>query len=121
MEKKIFMLPTGDSGKKYIDETTCLFNVWVSNTPYESIALKAVQLYYFKNRVNYLKALARRLSPWNEGKIGEQLYEGQFIKGCLKALENAAYISKISKELKVLMNRGNENNNLKLLINSMLN
>ena len=31
--KNIFMLPTGASGKKYIDEATHLYNLWVNNTP----------------------------------------------------------------------------------------
>ena len=41
-ERNIFMLPTGSSGKKFIDETTRLFDLWVNNTPYKLIALKAV-------------------------------------------------------------------------------
>ena len=31
------MLPTGASGKNYIDETTLLFHLWVNNTPYETV------------------------------------------------------------------------------------
>ena len=31
-QKNMFMLPAGPSVKKYIDETTSLFNLWVSNT-----------------------------------------------------------------------------------------
>ena len=38
------MLPTVVSGKKYIDETTYLFNLWVNNMPYEKIAVKAIYL-----------------------------------------------------------------------------
>ena len=44
MLRNIFFLPTRFSWKKYIDETKCLFNLWVNNTPYESIALKAVHV-----------------------------------------------------------------------------
>lgn len=36
------MLPTGASGKKYMNETTRVFDLWVNNTSYESILLKAV-------------------------------------------------------------------------------
>ena len=32
-KRNIFMLPTGASGKKYIDETTRLFNLWINNSP----------------------------------------------------------------------------------------
>ena len=31
-KRNIFMLPIGPSGKKYIDETTRLFNLWVNDT-----------------------------------------------------------------------------------------
>ena len=40
----MFILPTGASGKKYIDETMRLLNLWVNNTPYVSIAIKAVHV-----------------------------------------------------------------------------
>ena len=43
-KRNIFMLQTGASENKYIDETTCLFNLWVNNTAYQSIALKAVHV-----------------------------------------------------------------------------
>ena len=43
-QKNMFMLPAGPSVKKYIDETTRLFNLRVSNTPHESIALKTIQV-----------------------------------------------------------------------------
>ena len=38
------MLPTGASGMKYIDEITCIFNLWVNDTTYELVALKAVHM-----------------------------------------------------------------------------
>ena len=38
------MLPTGASRKKYVDETMHLFNIWIINTTYKLIALKAVHV-----------------------------------------------------------------------------
>ena len=38
--KNIFMLPTGNAGKKYIKEVTRLLNVGRQNTPLRSINLK---------------------------------------------------------------------------------
>ena len=32
-KRNTFMLPTGASGKKYIDETTRLFNLWINKSP----------------------------------------------------------------------------------------
>ena len=124
------MLPTGASGKRYIDETTRLFNLWVNNTPYKLIALKAVHvmlaLLFQKSSKSskskeHLEALTRRLSLWNEWRIDELLYEGQTIQDRLKASENAINISKISKKFKILMSKGNVNGALKLLTNSMSN
>ena len=118
------MLPTGASGKKYIDKTTRLFNLWVS------IALKAVHvmpaLLIQKPRKSskskeHLEELTRRLSLWNEGRIDELLYEGQTMQDCLKVPENATKIPKISEKSKVLMSKENLNGAFKLLTNSMLN
>ena len=68
------MLPTTASGKRYIDETARLFNLWVNNTPYKLIAPKAVHvmlaLLFQKSSKSskskeHLEALTRRLSLWN--------------------------------------------------------
>ena len=36
------MLPTGNTGKKYIKEVTRLLNAWTQDTPLNSISLKAI-------------------------------------------------------------------------------
>ena len=68
------MLPTGASGKKYIDEITCVFNLWVNNTPYKSIAPLVVHVMpafllqkpsTSSKSKEHLEALTRRLSLWN--------------------------------------------------------
>ena len=38
----LFMLPTGNAGKKYIKEVTRLLNLWTQSTPLRSISLKAI-------------------------------------------------------------------------------
>ena len=38
------MVPTGTSGKKFINETTRLFDQWTNDTPLKSIALKAIHI-----------------------------------------------------------------------------
>ena len=40
MKNNIYL---GSSGKKYISDTTRLFNLWV-NTPYQSVALKGIHV-----------------------------------------------------------------------------
>ena len=129
-KRNIFMLPTGASGMKYINETTRLFNLWVNNTPYELIGLKAIHVMSAlllqkpsksSKPKEHLEALTRRLSLLNKGKIDQPLYQGQTIQDRLKAPQNATNISKISKKFKVLMCKGNVNGALKLLASCMSN
>ena len=40
----MFMLPKGDSRKKYIDESTCLFNLRINNARYESKTLATLHV-----------------------------------------------------------------------------
>ena len=84
-KRNIFMLQTGASENKYIDETTCLFNLWVNNTAYESIALKAVHVMSAlllqkpsepSKLKKHLEALTRRGTLWNERSTDELLCEG---------------------------------------------
>ena len=128
--RNLFLLPTGSSGKKYIEETTRLINLWVNSTPYESIALKAVHVMpalllqkpsKSSKSKEHLEALTRRLTLWNEGKIEDLLHEGETIQSRLKTPENASNIAKISQKFKNLMSKGNVNGALKLLTNNMSN
>ena len=41
-KKNIFLLPTGECGRCFIDETTRLIDAWVRDSPLKNIALKAV-------------------------------------------------------------------------------
>ena len=100
------MLPIGASGKKCIYETTRLFNLWVNNTHYESIALKAAHVMSAlllqkpsksSKSKEHLEAQSRRLSLWNQGRIDELLYEGQTIQDHLKAPETSLRCLKNSK------------------------
>ena len=42
--KNVFMVPTGASGKRFINEITRLFDYWTNDTPLKSIALKAIHV-----------------------------------------------------------------------------
>ena len=72
------MLLPGASGKKYIDQTSRLFNLKLNNTLHESMVLKAVyvmqDLSLQKPRKSskskeHPDAPTRQLSLWNEGRI----------------------------------------------------
>ena len=71
------MVPTGATGKKFIDEISRLLNLWTNNTPLKNIALKAIHfmpplLLQKPSKTlkakDHLKALERRLRLWEEGK-----------------------------------------------------
>ena len=42
--KNIFLLPSGRSGKLYIEETTRLINSWTHKSPLQDVALKAIMV-----------------------------------------------------------------------------
>ena len=42
--KNIFLLPSGKSGKQYIEETTRLINSWIHNSPLQDVAFKAIMV-----------------------------------------------------------------------------
>ena len=40
--KNIFFLPSGKSGKQYIEETSRFINSWIHNSPLQDVAFKAI-------------------------------------------------------------------------------
>ena len=81
----IFLLPSGRSGKLYIEETTRLINSWTHNSPLQDVAFKAIMVMPslllqkpFRNSKSkdHLEALERRLQLWKEGELTELLIEG---------------------------------------------
>ena len=51
-KKNLFLLPTGKSGKLYIDENVKLLNSWVEGTALHNIAFKAIMIMPNSNIVN---------------------------------------------------------------------
>ena len=76
--KNLFMLPTGNAGKKYIKDVTRLLNTWTQDSPLRSISLKAIHNMLAlllqkpsktsKSR-DHLDALERRLQLWERSEI----------------------------------------------------
>ena len=78
LRKNIFMLPTGNAGKKYIKEVTRLLNVITKDTPLRSVSLKAIHTmlaFLLKKprktlkRRDHLDDLERRLHLEKEVKL----------------------------------------------------
>ena len=43
-KRNLLMMPSGATGKKYIEETTRLLKFWIQDSPRKSIALKAIHV-----------------------------------------------------------------------------
>ena len=122
------MLPNGSSGKNYIREITRLMNQWVEGRPMKNISLKAIHIMpsillqkpsknsKSKDRV---RALERRMILWHNGHLEELFNEAKAIQQQLQSKQRSHDIAIISKQFKILMQKGNVNGALKLLTNNM--
>ena len=128
--KNIFMLPTGNAGKKYIKEVTRLLNAWTQNTPLRSISLKAIHTMLAlllqkpsktsKSR-DYLDALEKRLQLWERGENKSLVLEAESIQQRLTSNNDRKNIADVLKKFAKLMGKGNISGALKLLTNNMTN
>ena len=123
--KNIFLLPSGRSGKLYIEETTRLINSWTHNSPLQDVVFKAIMVMPSillrkpsrnSKSKDDLEALERRLHLWKEGELTELLTEGETIQ---KSLSDSKRTTTIAKQFKNYMKKGNVNAALKLLTNNM--
>ena len=129
-KKNLFLLPTGKSGKIYIDESVKLLNGWVEGTALHNIAVKAIMimpnLLLQKPSKNSkvkddLTALERRMQSWLEGDVMALLNEGETIQKNLTQQLTKGDIGKISKKFAALMRKGNVNAAINLLTENMRN
>ena len=128
--KNLFMLPTGNAGKKYIKEVTRLLNAWTQNTPLRSISLKAIHTMLAlllqkpsktsKSRY-YLDALEKRLQLWERGENKSLVLEAESIQQRLTSNNDRKNIADVLKKFAKLMGKGNISGALKLLTNNMTN
>ena len=83
-KKNLFLLPSGRTGKQFIEETTKLINEWLHDSPLKDIAFKAIMTMpslliqkpskKSKSR-DHLKALERRMDLGISGEILDLLHE----------------------------------------------
>ena len=88
-KRNLFMMPSGETGEKYIEEITRLLKLWIQDSPLKSIALKAVNVIpasllqkpskNSKSKDHSL-SLERRLKLLEEGNISNLLHEGETIQ-----------------------------------------
>ena len=127
-KKSLFMLPSGVTGKRYVEEVTRLMKLWIQDTPLKSISLKAVhvmpvlllqKLSKSSKVKDHLQELERRIKLWDEGNVERPLYEYMTIQQRLTSDKEGMAIAKISLKFKNLMSKRNVNGALKLLTDNM--
>ena len=81
-KRNLFMMPSGETGEKYIEEITRLLKLWIQDSPLKAIPLKAIHvmptLLLQKPTENskskkHLVSLERRLKLWLEEDISSLL------------------------------------------------
>ena len=102
--KNIFFLPSGKSGKQYIEETSRFINSWIHNSPLQDVAFKAIvvmsNLKPARNSKpkNHLEGLNRRLNLRKEGELTQLLIEGETIQKSLSGFKSIKTIAELSKK-----------------------
>ena len=128
--QNLFLVPTGNAGKRFIKEMTRLINSWLDTTAIKPVALKALMvmpalLLQKPSRISKSKdhslALARRIKSWKKGNIQDLLHEGKTIQSLLNSSKKALSTNEISKRFIEKMSKGNINGAIKLLSDNIQN
>ena len=115
-------------GKRYIEEVTRLMKLWIQDTQFKSISLKAFHVMLAlllqkpsksSKAKDHLQEFERRIKLWNEGNIEGLLYEGMTIQQNLGSDKEGMTTAKISLKFKNLMSKGNVNGALEVLTDNM--
>ena len=125
--RNLFLLPSGKSGKQFIEECTRLINDWTNDAPLKPIALKALMimpsLLLQKTSKNskakdHSEQLSRRIESWKAGEFDKLTREVRFIQSRLKSHASSGTIDQLAKRFNDLMLAGKVNAALRLLSNS---
>ena len=105
-KKNLFLLPSGQEGKSFIDEISRLMNEWIHESPLKDIAFKAIMVMpglllqkpsRKSKSKDHLTSLENRMKPWHAGEIMELLKETDTIQKDLRVSNTLSTITKISK------------------------
>ena len=89
-KKNIFLWPSGQAGKSFVDEMSWLMNEWIRESPLKDIAFKAIMvmpglLLQKPSRKSkwkdHLTSLENRIKLWHAGEIMALLKEAETIQG----------------------------------------
>jgi len=93
--KNVFLLPTGECGKDYIDEMTRLLNAWIGDSALKNISFKAIMIMPSlllqkpskeSKAKDHKEALERRFKHRRNSDIDELIREGNTIQSRLPKL-----------------------------------
>ena len=124
------LLPSGQAGKSFIDETSRLMKECINELPLKDIAFKAIvvmpglllQKSSRKSKSkDHLKSLRNRMKLWEAGKIMESLKETETIQKDLRVSNTPSSIAEMSKNFPRGMKKCNINSAMKLLADNMQN
>ena len=121
----LFMLPTGNCGKQYIQELTRLINAWVDESSLKEISLKAIMVMpalLLQKPSRESKAKDHKEALWEKGDLKSLLFEATTIQHTLSRSKNIKEsTAQLSKKFVKKMQSGNINGANKLLSNNMEN
>ena len=123
-KKSLFLLPSRQAGKSFIDEMSRLMN----ESPLKDIAFKAIMVLpgllqqkpsRKSKSKDHLKSLENRMKLWHAGEIMKLLKEAETIQKDLRASNTPSTIAEISKKFTREMRKGNVNSATNLLADNM--
>ena len=87
--KSLFLLSSGSTGKRFIEEMTILINSWTFRSEQDTIVMKALMVLptlllektsFTSKSKNDVETLKRRLNQWKDGQIEKLLSKAKLSK-----------------------------------------
>ena len=122
-KRNIFLIPSGRSGKTFVQQLARLFRAYADASELEDIAMKAIVVYQIllsqkpcksSRSKDHVRHLQRRLTLWQNGDIEELLSEGRCIQSHLSNHKNSTK-NNIARVFSNLMFQGKVRNAINLL------
>ena len=114
-KRNIFMIPSGNVGKSFVNHLATLYQSYADESPMECIALKAATVFQIlllqkpgpKSRSkDHIKHLKRRLDMWINGDIEEIFLEGCFLQERMPQRTSKDNFGEIARKFSKLMSMG---------------
>ena len=113
--KNLFLLPSGQVEKNFIDEISRLMIDWIHESPLKNMAFKAIMVLFRllwqkpsrkSKSKNHFKSLENQMELWHVEEIMELVKEIETTQKDLRISNTPSTITKISKKFTREMSRG---------------